>query len=517
MLTKRGAVVASAACGLAFAVAVSVGRDWPVAPQVHDEMSYLLGADTFAHGRLSNPTPPLWEHFETFHELMRPTYASKYLPAQALVLAAGQVLTGYPIVGVWISSALMCAALAWMLLAWVRPRWALWGTLTMFFLIVAVPPNGYWVASYWGGTVAALGGALVIGGARRIVRDFTPGSAALFALGLGVLALSRPFEGGLVAIPALASVAWWMAHHRHSAGYQKVLLVCVSCLLVFGTVSGFLVALNTRVTGSAFRLPYIEYDSQYSIVPAFRFTAAPNDRVAYRNHEMDAFYQQQREEAIEAHSWSGAVANAVARLGQLTDFLAPGVLGVLVLLAALSYPFAEMRVAVAGVVLLLVGSFAVSWYLPHYVAPLVGPWALLLTAGARRLRLLATRWHRTGAVLLWLVFAIAMVQAIGVPVRVFQQRPESRSLWYVQRDSIARSLAAGGDRHLVLVRYGPQHETEQEWVANAASIGASSVIWARSLLPDRDSTLVAQFRDRIAWRVQVDSGRGPYALIRAAR
>ena len=136
---RRGGRVGSVR--LAFAVAVSVGRDWPVAPQVHDEMSYLLGADTFAHGRLSNPTPPLWEHFETFHELMRPTYASKYLPAQALVLAAGQVLTGYPIVGVWISSALMCAALAWMLLAWVRPRWALWGTLTMFFLIVAVPPT----------------------------------------------------------------------------------------------------------------------------------------------------------------------------------------------------------------------------------------------------------------------------------------------------------------------------------------------------------------------------------------
>jgi hypothetical protein len=58
-------------------------------PNVSDEFSHLLAADTLRHFRLANPPHPQHQFFETLDVLQEPSYSSIYPIGQGAALAVG--------------------------------------------------------------------------------------------------------------------------------------------------------------------------------------------------------------------------------------------------------------------------------------------------------------------------------------------------------------------------------------------------------------------------------------------
>ena len=185
-------------------------------PAIHDEFSYLLGADTFAHGRLANPPHALAEFFESPHLLVRPVYASKYPPGQALFLALGQRLFGSPFYGVMLGDALMLFSFCLMLFAWVPYPWALAASGAV---LLGLRTTTEWSSSYWGGAVAASGGALVLLGIGIYRRKQRPLGGVIFALGALLLSGRGRLKAGY-------SRSWCWRSSRRSFGGSEASAHC---------------------------------------------------------------------------------------------------------------------------------------------------------------------------------------------------------------------------------------------------------------------------------------------------
>src|SRR5688572_15515065 len=254
----------AALVAFALAVGYTVRAGSPL-PHIHDEFSYLLAAEMFAHGHASMPSPVSPAHFETIHELVEPRYASKYPPAQGLALAFGLLVANDARVGVWLSFAALAASLVWMLQGW-SPRWSLLPVLWTCLLLAATN----WTYTLWGGSVAAIGGALLYGALGRLGRTRTPRArdALVMAIGLLILANSRPFEGLIVALPAAVYMLWWVVAGPAPVSVRWTRVV-VPVLAVLTLGAGAMLGYNRAITGDPLRMPYAEYEAKKGGAPAF--------------------------------------------------------------------------------------------------------------------------------------------------------------------------------------------------------------------------------------------------------
>ncbi|HXY51921.1 MAG TPA: hypothetical protein VEI01_20915 [Terriglobales bacterium] len=490
---KKGAVV----LGIGLAAIVLRLALLPVMPvpipAIHDEFSFLLAADTFVHGRLANPPHPMWLFLETFHVLEHPTYASMYPPAQGGVLGLGQLL-GNPWIGVLLSMAGMCAAVTWALQGWLPPQWALLGGALVLLRIGLV---SYWMNSYWGGSVAAMGGALVIGALPRIMRRPKVRDALLMGMGGGILANSRPLEGFIFCLPVAVALLVWLFSKRSPRLVVTGTRLLLPAAGVLALALAFVAYYNWRVTGDALLFPEMLDQKVYTNFPPFLWQA-PKTPLQYSNPQFEKFYNE-----VNPDLYPRSLRISFSRkTGELWKFFVHVPLSIPLLAFPCMLTDKRIRLLLIQCVWCGLGLLSVVWFFPHYAAPLTATIFVLLIQGLRHLRRWQVKGRPVGVYFSRLVVLVALVQTGGLTADIFRNPVDEMGSY---RASIVRQLEAMPGRHLVLVKYAEDHDSNDEWVYNAADVDRAKVVWARKI-PGQDLTpLLNYFRDREIWEVEADA------------
>jgi hypothetical protein len=485
-------------------------------PAMHDEFGYLLAADTFAHGRVTNPAHPMWIHFESITILQKPTYCSVFYPAQGLFLAAGQVFFGHPFWGLWLSLGLMCGAICWMLQGWLPPPWALLGGA---LAVIRLAAFSYWANNYMGGAVAAFGGALVLGALPRIMRHHRTRDALLMGLGLAIVANSRPYEGLFLGLPVGVALLVWILGKKAPPWSLSLRRVVLPLGLVLAVTAGAMLYYFWRTTGNPFRAPYFVNLETYFFVPNFPWS--PLRPVPQYHHASmrDHYLKWHPAWYYLARSKPGVLILIKAFVFWLF-FLCPALTLPLVAATAIN-PQRYFWQSFHGKLRLLlivfcgscVGLLLPIYFTPHYAAPITCVLYALLLQALRSVRLWEWHGERSGLLLVRAVPVICLVMLIILIVTVSAGGglpKELRSTWYsspagnLDRAEVLAQLQRQAGLQLVLVRYKPGHEPLYEWVYNDADIDAAKIVWAREMSPAENQELIKYFHDRRVWLLEAD-------------
>jgi hypothetical protein len=485
-------------------------------PFITDEFSFLLAADTFASGRLTNPTPGMWVNLESIHVTMKPTYMSMYFPAQGLVLAAGKVLTGHPWCGILVVTALMCAAVCWMLQAWLPPSWALLGGL---LVVVRLGLFSYWINTYSGaGSIVALGGALVLGALPRFIKHNRFRDALLMAIGVALLGIARPYDGLLLCLPVAVYLGRWIFGGKNRPSPALLLRRTALPLALIMTAGAWMAYYDYRVFGNPLTLPYTVNRSQYAMAPYFIWQSKRPEPNYQHKLIREFYYQDELNNFNKIQNREGFIPETLLKVARAFVFYAGISLFIPLIMVRRVFLDRRLRFLILCLPVLIAGQLIEVFLLPHYLAAYTAAFYAIGLQAMRHLRLWKPGGQAVGLTLQRSVVTICVLMAalrvVAEPLHfALPLWPTTEAAeWFgfssfsgIERAKTEAALKQMPGKQLAIVRYAPNHNPQVEWVYNAADLDNAKIVWAWDMDNAANQSLIDHYKDRTVWLVEPDA------------
>lgn len=148
----------------------------------------------------------------------------------------------------------------------------------------------------------------------------------------------------------------------------------------------------------------------------------------------------------------------------------------------------------------------------HYASPAVGAFFAVVVQGLRRLRLWRWRGKPSGQLLTAGLLAMYVLSSLHFWAVKWKDEPAyGLNNWCLARARILARLQGDSRKHLILVRYRPDHTIHIDWVKNRADIDNAKVVWAHEREKRDLARLFRHFPDRRVWLLEADAV--PFRLV----
>jgi hypothetical protein len=480
---------------------------------VHDEWSYLFGAETFARGRLSNDTPPCPEFFDAFHILTTPAWVTRYPPGHPAALAIG-VLLGWPPAIVIIEMA-GTVVFTYMLARELSGEGVarLAGSLALLapgfdFLAGSYLSQSSFLCAMTGCYTAA------VYGVRR--QSWALVTLAGLAGGWGIL--TRPYSAVALGLPL---AVWFIVASMNARPLTRATLLVAAGVPVAAAVCLFGLY-NGAVTGSPWKTPWGEYNRQFEPDNTLGFSAGSPRPIPSDIHSRKS--ERARGIATEKmqFTWAAAIRRALTDPRRLRHmvFSAAAYYGIAVFVPFCfwnigeSLPHDKRNRWLLGLAIMVhyaaYSLFYSTWGV--YALETIPLVILLMAMGLGEFWQRARESDRPGlAVVAPLFLVVAVVQDGREIGRLIEKRQAETGY---QRD-FAQKLRGLDQPSIVFVRFDRARVHIYDLINNSPDLSARVLVVLD--LGDRNSELLVQFPERGAYIYEEATGQlVPWAPARQA-